>query len=252
MDKNLVLKLALDAGETLISCGAETYRAEDTVVRILSVMENSSSDAFAIPTGIFATITPQASSSRTSIRRILSRSTNLEKIERVNSLSRRFVAGKISLDDAIIEMQEIKERKPYSFWFKTVSFMLTCTFFTFLFDGNINDALCATFVGFIAGFANSFMSKRKISSFLVILFSSMFIGFFAKFFLSFGIGIHEDKIIIACLMPLVPGVALTNAVRDILSGDYLSGVARIVEALAVAVATAVGIGLAIGFYTYIF
>ena len=43
-------------------------------------------------------------------------------------------------------------------------------------------------------------------------------------------------------MPLVPGVAITNAIRDIMAGDFLSGTARVVEAVLIAVAIASGVG----------
>ena len=43
-------------------------------------------------------------------------------------------------------------------------------------------------------------------------------------------------------MLLVPGLAITNAIRDTVAGDYVSGVARALEAVIVAVAIAAGIG----------
>ena len=41
--------------------------------------------------------------------------------------------------------------------------------------------------------------------------------------------INMDTVIISAIMPLVPGVAITNAIRDTLQGDYLSGGARVLE-----------------------
>lgn len=52
-----------------------------------------------------------------------------------------------------------------------------------------------------------------------------------------------DPIIIGTLMLFVPGVALTNSIRDFLSGDMLSGVSRLVEALLTAVSLAAGAGV---------
>ena len=48
-------------------------------------------------------------------------------------------------------------------------------------------------------------------------------------------------------MPLVPGVALTNAIRDILQGDYISSCARIIEAFMIAASVAIGVGAGIFF-----
>ena len=52
-----------------------------------------------------------------------------------------------------------------------------------------------------------------------------------------------NDIIIGCVMPLVPGVPLTNAARDLMSGDLISGTSRAVEATL----TAIAIGCAIVF-----
>ena len=44
--------------------------------------------------------------------------------------------------------------------------------------------------------------------------------------------------ITGAIMPLVPGLAITNAIRDIIAGDYLSGGARLFDAVVVAIALA--------------
>lgn len=52
-------------------------------------------------------------------------------------------------------------------------------------------------------------------------------------------------VIVGSIMPLLPGVALTNGIRDFISGDLISGVSRVSEALLTAIAIAVGIGSAL-------
>ena len=59
----------------------------------------------------------------------------------------------------------------------------------------------------------------------------MFIGAAAILSVKLGLGQSQDLIIIGCVMPLVPGVQITNALRDLLAGHYLSGVSRGTEAL---------------------
>ena len=54
--------------------------------------------------------------------------------------------------------------------------------------------------------------------------------------------VQTDILIIACIMPLVPGTALTNGVRDIFRGDYTSGFAKLLEAIMIALFIALGIG----------
>ena len=60
-----------------------------------------------------------------------------------------------------------------------------------------------------------------------------------------GGAINLDTVVIGSIMPLVPGVAITNAVRDTLQGDYISGCARILEAFLKAIALGVGVAFAV-------
>jgi uncharacterized membrane protein YjjP (DUF1212 family) len=64
----------------------------------------------------------------------------------------------------------------------------------------------------------------------------------------FGLGENLDQVIIGTLMPLVPGIPLTNAVRDLMSGDLVAGVSRGAEAVITALSIATGIALAIALF----
>ncbi len=50
--------------------------------------------------------------------------------------------------------------------------------------------------------------------------------------------------IIGLVMNLVPGVAITNSVRDIIAGDFIAGQTKMTEALLTATSIAVGTGIA--------
>ena len=55
--------------------------------------------------------------------------------------------------------------------------------------------------------------------------------------------VNLELVVAGTAMPLLPGVAITNAIRDTLQGDYVSGAARVMEAFVRAVSCAVGIGV---------
>ena len=55
--------------------------------------------------------------------------------------------------------------------------------------------------------------------------------------------LHGDKIIIGDIMLLIPGLAFTNAVKDIFIGDTISGVMRLIETVLWAAALALGFAL---------
>ena len=55
-----------------------------------------------------------------------------------------------------------------------------------------------------------------------------------------------DKLIIGSILPLVPGLAFVNSIRDIANSDFISGIVRIVDALLVFVYIAIGVGFVLG------
>ena len=56
-------------------------------------------------------------------------------------------------------------------------------------------------------------------------------------------GDNMDMIVIGSIVPLLPGVPLTNSIRDFLNGDYLSGTIRMIDAVLVACCIALGVGI---------
>ena len=57
---------------------------------------------------------------------------------------------------------------------------------------------------------------------------------------SLGLVTTIDFIIISNIMTLIPGIGLTNSLRDLFVGDSISGVLRLIEAAILALAIACG------------
>ena len=58
-----------------------------------------------------------------------------------------------------------------------------------------------------------------------------------------GAGAHLNFMIIGSIMPLIPGVAFINGIRDMADGDYLSGSVRLLDALLVFFCISMGVAL---------
>jgi uncharacterized membrane protein YjjP (DUF1212 family) len=243
MQYKILLKFAIQAGEIMLRSGAETYRVEDTIKRILSVHNLDVIEAFVTPTGIFATIDDETIEMTTLVKRIQYRSIRLDKVTLVNNLSRKFVENKISLFDAIDELNKIDKTPPYPYYIMIGATGLVSAFFSAVFGGNIRDCLISFLIGISLGLMQHLFYKTKASRFLIDLVGGSLIGFLALLFTRFIPLTHLDQIIVGSIMPLVPGVAITNAIRDTIEGDLLSGVSRGVEAFFVAVSIATGVGV---------
>ncbi len=247
MEENEILDFVSDIGRLLLENGAETYRVEDTIRRILKSIKIINSEAFATSTGLFVCI-----QNHTKIKRIKKISMNLERISEINDLSRKFVSKEIDLIEAKERLKIIENSNLYPVPLATLSIGITCFFFSLLFKGSIYDAISAFIVGFLLNIFTTFLSKKNISNFLQICLGGFFVAIISLITLNIGIGKDVNNVIISSVMPLVPGVCFTNAIRDIFEGDYISGGSRIFEAIVTAVSIAIGVGVVLLVWLNIF
>ena len=113
MDYKLLLDMAVFAGDILMQNGAETYRVEDTVYRILQKSNLKTVQVLVMMTGFVATLDDPTMDSLTVVRRIQSHGTNLEKIDQVNQISREFCNNELTLEQAFKQMKALwKEKEP--------------------------------------------------------------------------------------------------------------------------------------------
>jgi len=242
MDYKLLLDTAVLAGQIMLEKGAETYRVEDTMQRLLSLSKLQSAEVYVTTTGFVATLDDPSVDSMTVVHRTTSRSINLYKIHQVNDISRALCDGRISLEEAHEKLLEINtsSEKPNPRLFSTT---VICACFTLTFGGTFWEIIVAIFAGFILALFQHMCNHFKVKSFLTMLLSSAVVAIVASIGTRIVPVADPDTIIIGSIMTLVPGVAITNAVLDTINGDYLSGTARILEAFVIAAAIAIGIGL---------
>ena len=236
------------AGELLLRNGAETSRVEDTVTRICSRAGFTETEVLVFPTGII--INGFRDGARlTRAKRIRARDVNLTVVSIVNDISRKFADSKITPEDGLAKLRELTERSPGDtrFLWSLTAGALASGAATVLLGGSWADfvpALIATALVRIIIGAAAFNLAYILQHYL----AGLFAGLIGSLFVDLGFGQHLDKIVVGALLPLVPGVSLTNAVRDFISGDLLSGTLRMVEALLVAAALAGGAGFALAVY----
>lgn len=238
-----LIKLSLLAGKVMLQNGAETYRVEDTMERICSSRENVYNiQTFVTQTGIFLSLEYKGEMF-SYFNRIKTTNINLDKIHLINNFSRRFVQTNISLDEGIEIIQEIDTKDSYKKSLKIFSGSSSAMFFCMLFGGNFRDAISSFLLSILVLMILNEFSKMKLSFFINNFVGAFLVSLFAHFCIKQGLGDNLDKIIIGSIMYLVPGVAITNAIRDTMSGDYLAGISRGMEAIFSAISIAFGVGI---------
>ena len=240
----LLVDTAALAGEIMLSSGAETYRVEDTMYHILKTSDIGTIEALALLTGIVVTVNDESMEQPLTVMKTVNdRVTNMSTIIKVNDISRRYCAGKITLEQAYEQLNHVRG-KVFNRVLYNLGTIGIAIGFAMMFGGRGQELIATAIVGALLAAIVTLGKIAKWSGIFVNAFSGMGIAMLSMFLKSFIFhNMDADIVIVAAIMPIVPGVAITNAIRDTLQADYLSGCGRILEAFLTAASVAVGIGL---------
>jgi len=239
-DFDRTMELCQLAGKIMLFAGGETYRVEDTVIRIARAC-GMEAESFVTPTGIFITLN-YGNKSHTAMTRIMYRTIDLNKVSMVNGVSRDLSVGLITPEEAQQQLKEISIAPlTYTATINNIAAGVAGGSFAYLFGGTYLDVLAAGIIGVIVNIVLNYFLNRQTAIFLATFIAAVHAALVAFIAVSVVEGTQVDKIIIGGIMPLLPGVALTNAVRDMIAGDLVSGLARGAEAVLIASAIAAGV-----------
>lgn len=242
MDVEKLLNTVVRAGKLLIESGAEIYRVEETMIRLCqSYPEVQVADSFVTGTGIMLSITVNDKTS-TRIGRVRSKSVDLHCIDLINSLSRRVCEMHISVDELEACLNAIEKEARYSFWITALFGAIGAAGFAIFFNGTLLDSFAALLVGIVIRCTTTLFEKVNINSFFTNAIATGVAVALSILLAACIPGVDANIVIISSIMLLVPGLAITNAIRDTVAGDYLSGLSRGVEASLTALAIAIGAG----------
>lgn len=242
-NKKDVLGLALFIGELMLINGAETYRVEDTIIRICKSRGFNHINVFTSPTVLI--ISDYKFDGFSFMKTIKSRSTDLQKISLLNNFSREFVSNiEITVEEAKKELKKINRTTYYSDLIQYISTGVGSAFFAGLVEGNNIPTFISTFITSILAVKiyNKMIEVSTIPAFSSFVASS-FIGFIGVILTHFNIISAPTMLVVGSIMPLLPGVSFIKGIRDLIAGDLMSGVARAFDAGVTAVSIACGVGI---------
>lgn len=238
-----VLDLALMAGHILLENGAEIYRVEETIDRICGYYGVNSENAFVLSNGIFLTAGSARESFFAKVQHIPVSGTHLNKVAAVNQLSREIVEGKHTIQDAYRILEEIRTMQGKKRWMQTLASGVGSAAFCIFFGGTFGDSLAAFAAGICLYLYVLWLSVPHLSKIVGNIGGGALVTVVCCLLYLMGVGENLNFMMIGTIMPLVPGVAFTNSIRDVADGDYISGSVRMLDALLVFFCIAIGVGI---------
>ncbi len=243
MERKQVLSVATEVGYMMLKYGGEVYRAEQSARYICNFYGISQVDVFAIPNSIIVTIT-DGDDFITKTRRIISSEIDLTKVDRLNALSRQIGESHPDYDTICAQLAEIDALPVYTPPMRILGAALVCFSFSMLFGATYLEGVISAVAGALGMGALVLLAGKQHNQFIKTACCSLIISIIARCGEYWGGGtIHLDPIMTGALMILVPGLALTNSMRDFMANDYVAGVTKLAEALMVALATALGVAV---------
>lgn len=238
-----VLFAILDAGELLLTAGAEVARVEDTIRRMAHAYGFARADVLTITASMVVTAQTAEGEVFTQTRRILRRETDMRRIEAINALSREVCRSPLPLEKLHARIETIRSMPEDSKWRLPVAYLLIAGSFAVFFGGTWRDGIAAMLCSMVLYAVGRVGARISLQPIVLTVISAAVMCLAALITVKMGLGQGLDYIIIGNIMLLIPGIALVTSLRDMIVGDTISGLLGACEALLRAIAIAAGCAL---------
>ncbi len=238
------LTCIMDIGERMLVCGAEISRVEESIQRMGKAFGAARVDAFIITSSMVVTLHDGEHHAYTQTRRVQTIGMDIEALHALNALSRRICADRLSVEAAEAAFQKVERGKSYPKWVRILSYGVISGAFALFFGGGWRDGAVSFGIGLLLAVAVLLCERAQLNKIFAKFFCTFFATVLAFAAMKAGAITTVDHTIIGFIMTLIPGVGLTNALRDLFVGDSIAGLLRTIEAVLFALAIAGGYLLA--------
>lgn len=237
--------LVMEIAQQMIECGAEISRVEESVTRICRCY-GCEPEVYATPSNVIVSVETESGNQYTQTRRIKSASLDIERQHLLNDLVRRLSVTPLSDGEISAELKKIAGTAQYGLWLKLVFYAVISGSFCIFFGGRSwSEMVLASVIGAVVGLAGVGLDRINTNRILSRFLCSLLACGSALLLLRLKAVASADNIIIGNIMSLIPGIGLTNALKDLFIGDTVTGILRFMEAILLALAIALGFWAAV-------
>ena len=212
----------------MLADGADVRRVEQTLTRMGLAYGAVRMDVFVITSSIVLTMCFPDETSVTQTRRIeKSAVTDFRKLEAINAISRSYCEKPFPVQELADRLHLAKRCRPAR-WKLFAGSCLGAGALTVFFGGAGADGLAAAVFALALCLLQMYLPLICKNKVLFNFLAAFCVGSLISLACRALPALHGDKIIIGDIMLLIPGLAFTNAVKDIFIGDTISGVMRLI------------------------
>ena len=242
MDAKL-FSAVLDIAEQMIEVGAEIHRVEDSIRRVCKAYGVKRVDVYATTSNVILSVEDETLTTHT--RRIRQTGTDIEKLDQLNTLVRDMTERTPTAEDKQARLAAIRRTSGYPTAVTVLMYGVIAASFCLFFGGrNLAEISAAAIIGLLVGLTSKGVEHFTLNKLLSRFLCSFLACGGAFLCLRFGWIPKVDNVIIGNIMSLIPGIGLTNSLRDLFTGDSITGILRSIEAVLLALAIAGGYLLA--------
>ncbi len=235
-----IFNCIMEIGEQMLISGAEVHRVEDSINRMCYSYGAKRVDVFIITSSMVVSCYTEDGKTLTQTRRITSSKINIERVHYLNDLSRRICQEKLSVEEIEKELKKVGSMPRFPLWLEGISSALIAGSFTLFFGGSFLESVVSLCIGALVWLGIFFTDKIIPQKIFSKFFACMMATLLSFLSLRFGWIDSVDQVITGNIMTLIPGIGLTNAIRDLFVGDSIAGILRLIDAILTALAIAAG------------
>lgn len=241
-----IIKIAYD----MLVSGSEVGKVEHQIETMCQAYGMEEVEVFIITSSIIVSVKDREGRFLTQTRRVRKYRTDFYRIELLEGLIsyiEKYTPDIQEIDARRKEIEDLveKENRCKGVAYEYLLFCTVSMIFTLFFGGNYMEGIVSFICGFFIKLSMRFLEDIVKNRFIMNLIASVIGAFSAWCFYKIGFLLSVDKVNIGNIMLLIPGLATVNAFKDLISGETITGLLRLVDALIQATAVAFGFALVI-------
>ena len=246
VDVSTVLRVAMRAAVNMLTCGAQSDDVEIAIVSVCAAYGLTPVQA-AVTFSIISVSYDRPGGSPTTLMHIArDRTTDFARLAATSAIVRRITRERLELEQAERELEDLDRlESPYG---RTLTFLapaVSAAGSTLVFAGTLLDAVATFGIAVVIQPAVAALDRSDFPPFFRLVFGAFASAILVALLSAVGLPIIGGLVLTGSILRFLPGYAIVSGFRDLIGQSFISGTARLAEALLLGAAAAGGVAFAL-------